>query len=158
MYKNILIPYDKSDHAHGALKEATRFARADEEVTLRIITIVDLDEAAREEIVSQNTGKDMSAFDNVNIPELYEDAVEQVSHELHNSIDHELDDLSNQVIVELIEHIETAGQIVAYADEKKCDLIIMGSRGLGRFQGILGSVSSEVLREANVPVLIVKDK
>ncbi|MFR4802462.1 MAG: universal stress protein [Eggerthellaceae bacterium] len=33
----------------------------------------------------------------------------------------------------------------------------MGSRGLGALRGILGSVSSYVLRNADVPVLIVKE-
>ena len=49
-------------------------------------------------------------------------------------------------------------QIVAFADEHACDLIVMGSRGLGALRGILGSVSSHVLREAAVPVLIVKQR
>ena len=36
-------------------------------------------------------------------------------------------------------------------------LLSMGSRGLGALRGILGSVSSYVLRNADVPVLIVKE-
>ena len=52
---------------------------------------------------------------------------------------------------------QPGGQIVTYAIDNLCDLIVMGSRGLGALRGILGSVSSYVLRNADVPVLIVKE-
>ena len=50
-----------------------------------------------------------------------------------------------------------AVEIVGAAQEHKADLIIMGSRGLGRVSGlVLGSVSEQVLHAAHRPVLIVR--
>jgi nucleotide-binding universal stress UspA family protein len=47
--------------------------------------------------------------------------------------------------------------IVALADEKDVDLIVVGSRGRGSVAtALLGSISHGVLRHANRPVLIVK--
>lgn len=47
--------------------------------------------------------------------------------------------------------------IVTMAQNEGCDLIVMGSRGLSDFSGmVMGSVSHRVLRHATMPVLIVR--
>jgi nucleotide-binding universal stress UspA family protein len=52
---------------------------------------------------------------------------------------------------------DPASKIVGYADKGGFDMIVMGSRGLGRFKEMmLGSVSSKVLHHAKCSVLIVK--
>ncbi len=52
---------------------------------------------------------------------------------------------------------DAATEILALAEERKVDLIVMGSRGLGAFQRvILGSVSLRVMQAAKCPVLVVK--
>jgi nucleotide-binding universal stress UspA family protein len=50
-----------------------------------------------------------------------------------------------------------AEEVVRTADTLDADLIVVGSRGLGAFKGaLLGSVSSDVVRRAKRPVLIVR--
>lgn len=52
---------------------------------------------------------------------------------------------------------QPAPAILEYAEESGCDLIVMGSRGLGGLREVvLGSVSHHVVQHAKVPVLIVK--
>ena len=47
--------------------------------------------------------------------------------------------------------------ILRVAETEGYDLIVIGSRGLGQFQGLLiGSVSDRVLHHAKIPVLIVR--
>ena len=86
------------------------------------------------------------------------EALAEADAALHRQIDGLLKGLMNEITVELLDETVPGEQIVAYADEHACDLIVMGSRGLGALRGILGSVSSHVLREAAVPVLIVKQR
>lgn len=52
---------------------------------------------------------------------------------------------------------ETVDTIVALADQKNADLIVLGSRGRNALAtALLGSVSHGVLRHASRPVLVVK--
>jgi len=48
-----------------------------------------------------------------------------------------------------------ARAIVAAADARDADEIVVGSRGFGRLRGVLGSVSHAVLHEANRPVVVI---
>lgn len=50
-----------------------------------------------------------------------------------------------------------ASAILSVAETRKPDLIVLGARGLGAWQGlILGSVSMAVTQRAECPVLVVK--
>lgn len=52
---------------------------------------------------------------------------------------------------------EPAETIAAYAGQRACDCIVMGTRGLGRAAGfLLGSVGHKVLHLSKVPVTLVK--
>ncbi len=52
---------------------------------------------------------------------------------------------------------DPATEIVNVAKEITADMIVMGSRGLGRIQGLLmGSVSNRVTNLAHCPVLVVR--
>jgi nucleotide-binding universal stress UspA family protein len=68
------------------------------------------------------------------------------------------DKLSVQSAVELVTG-EPADEIIRLANIYKADLIIIGSRGLTGMKRIVqGSVSSQVVEEANCSVLVVKAK
>ena len=54
-------------------------------------------------------------------------------------------------------HGDPATAIAKYAQRNKIDLIVMGTRGLGRVKGMLmGSVSRKVANACNVNLLIVR--
>ena len=56
------------------------------------------------------------------------------------------------------EYGPVAETIVRVARETKADQIVMGTRGLGRLQGlVLGSVATQVVHLADVPVTLVKE-
>lgn len=51
-----------------------------------------------------------------------------------------------------------AGQTIAtFAEERGCDLVVMGSRGLGGVMNVLmGSVAQKVLHDCKVPVVLIR--
>ncbi len=52
---------------------------------------------------------------------------------------------------------DPAEQIIAQANGRRADLIVVGSRGYGRMVGLLlGSVAQEVVAHASCPVLVVR--
>jgi len=52
---------------------------------------------------------------------------------------------------------DPATEIVTIANDKQCDAIVMGTRGLGRVETlVLGSVTTKVIHLSSVPVTVVK--
>lgn len=155
LYDAIVVPFDGSASARAALDEAVRFAKEDPGLVLHVIQIADLEQAAVALLESKGVDLSESA-----VPMGMRDAVEavtqQASERLRTQVDGVLRSLMNEKRVSLLPEVHPGDQIVKYAQENGCGLIIMGSRGLGALRGMLGSVSSYVLREAQVPVLVVK--
>jgi nucleotide-binding universal stress UspA family protein len=58
------------------------------------------------------------------------------------------------------EHISRRGdsdrEIVAYAGEIKADLVVIGRRGAGFIEAVLGTVAESVIRKSPCPVLVVR--
>lgn len=145
-YKKILVPYDGSEHAKKALSQAVALAEAGGG-KLYIASVCN--------IVSV-----MSNFDQVSIAEGC--LTTQLSQDLEKQCKADLEDAKSQVPAgveaDTLFEVGSPGPVLLQmADEIKCDLVVMGSRGLGPLKGIfMGSVSSYLVSRAKCPVLIVK--
>ena len=156
LYDNIMVPYDGSESAQAALAEAVRYAREDPGAALHIVQIVDTEQLVIEKLEKEgrNTPDELSS---VLLHAHYDEALAEADAALRRQIGGLLKGLMNEITVDLLDETVPGEQIVAFADEHACDLIVMGSRGLGVLRGMLGSVSYGVLRSADVPVLIAKE-
>ena len=140
MFERILLAVDGSEHALHAASVAAELARAMKSEQLRIVICFDgipsyLGEPNLEKVVDQ---KVLKAND------VLRQAVETVG------------EIPAEIHTELIEG-DPAEAIIEVAKTRGSNVIVMGSRGLGRLAGlVLGSTSQKVVSHAPCPVLIVR--
>lgn len=139
MYQKILVAVDEREMAMRALAEARDLAAAFQgELVLLHVTSSAPKSAQHKRlgIVAETPeGESINLVNNV----LEVMAGSPVKYKLHSAVG------------------DAATQILKLAEDQKCDAIVMGSRGLGSItKFFIGSVSSEVMNKAEVPVLIVK--
>jgi len=140
MFDNILLAVDGSEHALHASRVASDLIKAMNAKILRIVVAFD-------PIPSYLGEPHLQAAINARLAEaerILQTAVEAVGEN------------SAEIHSELIEG-SPAEAILEVALTRKSDLIVMGSRGLGRLSGLmLGSTSQKVVSHAPCPVLIVR--
>jgi nucleotide-binding universal stress UspA family protein len=141
VFLNILVAVDGSEHAAQALRTAAQLAQ-EEHARLTVITAVPSAPALAQ----------MSAA-GVALTEVA-DLLGEAGQHIRAQVDALPRDISVQSIVVRGQPVEV---ILERLREGHHDLLVMGSRGLGRMSSaLLGSVSQAVLHEASVPVLVVR--
>jgi len=139
MFKNILLAFDGSEHARKAASLAGDLARQQREATVWVVHVVDpipanLGEPGFGQLTSTRSMEGQQTIDQA-IP-LIGDGV----------------DIRRELLFGA-----PAESIITVAETRQCDLIVMGTRGLGRLGSLLlGSQTQKVISLANCPVLVVK--
>lgn len=143
MWKNILLPFDGSDHSIEAVKEAIAICRGrEDEIKVTLLHVVPL--ATYQLYQGHLTDTNIDSLIWREGEEALQPGVKLLREAgIPCKIDIRVGDPANEICI--------SGK----CDEH--DLIVMGSRGLGLFKELLlGSVSHKVLQHAESPVLIVK--
>ena len=139
MFKNILVAVDGSEHGLKAARVAGNMARA-LQADLWVVVAYDP--------VPAYMGQ----------PNLQEAITARLAHSdniLSNALA-EIGEISGVLKTESLEG-PAAEAVLCVADTREVDLIIMGTRGLGRLASVLvGSQSQKVTAHAKCPVLLVR--
>ncbi|MFV0349088.1 MAG: universal stress protein [Halodesulfovibrio sp.] len=138
-FKKILVPVDGSTHSQLAKRKAMGMATA---MGAEIVLLYAMGKIpnligglAREELLSELMREGKSLL------EPYRKVLED----------------KGVKYTEIIEAGEPGDAICAVAEREGCDLIVMGSRGLSDFEGMmLGSVTHRVLTLSKLPVLVAR--
>lgn len=142
--RNILVAYDGSLLSRKAIEEAKYQAKRDEGSKVFILSVI------------QSTGPSTNAV-----------LARNIENELAENLQPQMDTLYDEfnqdgipVFTEILfaEKNENPGnKIGEYASDHEIDMIIAGSRGLGKIKNILlGSVSYNIVHNAPCPVMIMK--
>jgi len=142
MFKRIVVAYDGSDHAMKALITAIELAKAFNS-KLDVVEVVD---------TAALLGMGFAPIPSEVIAQIYNKAQNDVEQAKKKAQEAGVKDVTSQVL-----EGDPATSLIEYASRNGADLIVMGSRGLSTFKRlVLGSVSSKVVQESRVPVLVVK--
>jgi nucleotide-binding universal stress UspA family protein len=140
MFQKIVLAVDGSEHALSAARVAGDLARAMHSEYLWVVVVYDpisiyLGEPNLQQVLSSELAKAESIF------QLAIEAIGQIP---------------GKISKEILEG-SPAEQIINVANVRKSELIVMGSRGLGKLAGlVLGSQSQKVVSHAPCPVMIVR--
>ena len=137
--KRILVPIDGSEHAEKALTLALEMAEK-HDACIEILTVVP------------------GLVDDPEWMKVYTDKMKENGELMLSEAFNKAKETKPEIkISKSLEEGVTVPKILEEAEEENHDIIIIGSRGLGFVKGfLLGSVSSKVVNQAEIPVLIVK--
>jgi nucleotide-binding universal stress UspA family protein len=142
MFDRILIPTDGSDSAKSAVKMALGLAET-HGATLHVLFIVNQPASV------SGVGEGFSGLDNLL------DALEEEGHNATGEIVEQARERDIETTA-AVRRGNPHDDILAYADESDIDVIVMGTHGrTGVKRALLGSVTEDVVRHSEIPVLTV---
>lgn len=142
--RKVLVAFDGSDSSKRALQYVIDFAR-DHSVAVQVHLL--------------NVQLEPTLYGEYITPEM----IDQMQQKLLDAASKTLEWAGDQLRSAGIEsqtHTalgNVAEQVALLVEQQNCDTVVMGTRGLGNFTGLLlGSVATRVVHEVSVPVLLVK--
>lgn len=143
----ILVPVDGSENSMRAVKYAAKLAKSHPSDEFILVTVASLgDPVQLSALESPYTSEQITNACKAEYRPGLERAKKLFEEESGLSVE-----------AELISGIDPGKAILDYANDNGAEKIIMGSRGLGAFSGMmLGSVSNKILSLSKLPVTIIK--
>lgn len=142
MFDRVLIPTDGSDPARAAVEMAIGLADV-HGATLHVLFIVDQPTSV------SGVGEGFAGLDNLL------DALEEKGNETTDTIATQARERDIETTT-AVRRGNPHDDILTYANDKDIDVIVMGTHGrTGVKRALLGSVTEDVVRHSDIPVLTV---
>jgi nucleotide-binding universal stress UspA family protein len=142
MLSKILVPVDGSENSFRALEQAIFLATKIQEAKITVLYIIEHPPTVY--IYSPKIMEKLRADYEKESAKILERCKEMANKSGIN-------------IHTVLSEGDPASKIIGYSEREKFDIIIIGSRGMGRFKEVIvGSVSNKVLHHAKCSVMLVR--
>ena len=139
--RNILVPYDGSEHSDRAFDYALDLAKKYKSNIISVSCILE-----------QNQIPEVATPEGLGLQRQREAASQKMT-----TLESKADGLGIKFKGIIIRTHSVPDAIISYAESNDIDIIIVGSRGLGEFKKLLlGSVASTITQYSKCPVMLVK--
>ena len=158
-FKKIMVPFDGSAPAVRAFETAQGMISDDPETTIDVIAIVTSEPAKREvslDSVNPDAPSTLEQLESEEYAQIVNNKLNVIREDITDKLKGVIEYGEDRVKVDAIANLSASDGILGYVQDNGIDLIVMGSRGRGGVLGMFGSVSKNVLRDAKVPVMVVK--
>jgi nucleotide-binding universal stress UspA family protein len=141
--RKLLVPIDSSDNANRALQHAIRLAKEIGSIELHIVTAHEPPFAYGEVAVHMTEEKATA------LQRRHSEDILRAATELARAAGVPF---TSEVLIG-----DVSRELAKYADEKGCEGIVMGTRGMGAIGNlVMGSVATKVIHLTKLPVTLVK--
>lgn len=152
MINSILVATDASAASNRALKMAAQFAKLHDAEMLIVHVIRDMQIPFEIKEIPELEDNEFASFN---------DAREEIMRKIAQSVLRSASEKAKEAGVSKVQTAigtgDPATSILGFAKRRKMDMIVLGTRGLGKLKGsILGSVSRKVTNNAETSCLIVR--
>lgn len=145
MYKKILVAFDNSSQALAAVEHAVKLAVVSKAPVTLFHVVQDIP------ALSDDRAEDRIGIDRNTLVNEAKEKARTMMNKLKEGLSEQDVKLDTAVAVG-----NPSREICKKAKIEGYDVIVMGSRGLGRIPGLLmGSVSNRVCRNASCPVIVI---
>ena len=149
----LLVCFDGSEQSYKAVEAAKELADGYDNAEITLLHVYPEKEASIWQQVKEN--KMRPSMELTSHERLLIERFMQVN-KMVKKVEEEFDKKRRKVTVKIVKG-DPVKRIASFAAEENYDLIVIGSRGLGGVKKfMLGSVSSGVIKQATINVLIVK--
>lgn len=151
MYSDYLVPFDGSAASFRAVETAIEVGCTCGYVQITVLTVRKINDSdlTNYDVAARLAGFAVSSDGRVH------QATQ--SEEGQSSVQEFFDSLPENIDVKIVVKRGNPSDVICeYARDNDIDCIVMGRRGLGGIRAVLGSVSSAVLRDSDLPILVVK--
>jgi nucleotide-binding universal stress UspA family protein len=150
LFKNILLAFDISD---GSLKAAEYAIHISEQERAELVLVHVLDDIKQGGVIGLR-----ARYGDIDLVDTYLKVRRNKAIEWIQPIQKKATDKGIETRIEILQEERNSkiGVLTQYIKDNNIDLVVIGSLGLSKFEQLIGSFSSGIIRYSKCPVMVTR--